>query len=133
MTKSQALYSFWASFGWPAINEQSDISEETAWALGLDKKRIEYEDSTGDFTGSVALTASLFHYSESWAEVRAKALEIREFIGHGYRVPIDGGYLWIKARNPFTTDGSGSSDYKDSDKSWRRVILNIEADFLTAI
>ena len=126
MTKSQALYNFWASFGWPAINEQSDISEETAWALGLDKKRIEYEDSTGDFTGSVALTASLFHYSESWAEVRAKALEIREFIGHGYRVPIDGGYLWIVRGQPF------AQRMNDEDDMIRRIYIMLNAEFLTA-
>lgn len=126
MTKSQALYEFWASFGWPAINEQSDIDEATAKVLGFDKKRIEYEDKTGDYTNSVALTASLFHRSTSWEEVKAKAQEIRDFIDQGYRIPIDGGYIWIKAQNPFTLDSA------PADIGWRRIVLNIEVDFLTA-
>ena len=127
MTKSQALYNFWSSFGWPAINEQSDVDEDTMEILGDGKRRIEYEDSTGDYTGPVTLTASLFHYSHAWTEVKAKAQQIREYIGNGYLAPIDGGYLWIKARNPFTMDSA------PSDVGWRRIVLNIEADFLTAI
>ena len=127
MTKSQALYAFWASFGWPAIDEQSDVDEEAAKDLGLDVRRIEYEDSTGDYTGPVALTASLFHHSPSWTEIKAKAEEIRAFIGvGGYRTAIDGGYLWITARNPFTQDSA------PADQGWRRIILNIDAHFLTA-
>lgn len=126
MTKSQALNAFWSSFGWPAINEQSDVDETTAHDMGLDVKRIEYEDSTGDYTGPVALTASLYHYSGAWTEVREKAQEIRDAIDQGYIAPIDGGYLWIKARNPFTIDSVPAN------AGWRRVILNIEVDYLTA-
>ena len=127
MTKEQALHAFWASFGWPAVNEQSDIDEATAKELGMDVKRIEYEVRTGDYDQSLALTASLFHRSTSWAEINDKALEIREFIGSGYRASIDGGYLWITAGNPFT------SDEAPADIGWRRIVLNINANFLTNI
>lgn len=126
MTKAQALYSFWSSFSWPAVNEQSDIDETTAAELGFDNRRIEYENRTGDFTGPVALTASLFHRSTSWAAINAKAEEIRAFIGQGYKMPIDGGYLWITAQNPFTQDSA------PADIGWRRIVLNINANFLTA-
>ena len=127
MTKEQALHAFWDSFGWPAVNEQSDIDEATAKELGMDVRRIEYEVRTGDYDQPVALMASLYHRSTSWTEINDKAKQIREFIGSGYRIPIDGGYLWIAANNPF------SSDATTADIGWRRIILNINANFLTNI
>ncbi len=126
MTKRQAIHTFWSSFDWPAINEQSDIDEDTAKELGFDTRRIEYEFRSGDYSEPVALTASLFQRSDSWTDIDAKAREIRAFINHGYREPIDGGYLWITAGNPFTNDEA------PAETGWRRVILNINAHFLTS-
>lgn len=127
MTKEQALHAFWASFGWPAVNEQSDIDETTAKEMGMDVRRIEYEVRTGDYDQPLALTASLFHRSTSWTDINDKAQQIREFIGTGYRIAIDDGYLWITAGNPFT------SDEAPANIGWRRIILNISANFLTTI
>ena len=126
MTKRAAIHAFWAQFGWPCINEQSDIDEATAQELGFDKKRIEYEFRAGDYTEPIALTASLFHRSTSWTEIDAKADEIRATIGQGYKTPVDGGYLWITAGQPFTNDEA------PADVGWRRIVLNINVNFLTS-
>ncbi len=127
MTKEQALYAFWSSFGWPAVDEQSDIDEDAAEEMGLRNQRIEYEVRTGDWTQPIALTGSLFHRSTSWAVVTQKAKEIEDFLGvGGYRMRVDGGYLWITRSNPFLSHDA------PSDPSERRVILNINANFLTA-
>lgn len=128
MNKSQALYSFWSQFDWEAIDEQSAYDEAVAEKLGLKDRYITFENQTGDYTEPIALTASLWHRSTSFDTVTKKMQEIEDFIGvGGYRTPIDGGYLWITRRNPFSQHGPAESGY-----DMRRIILNIQAAFLTA-
>lgn len=128
MDKAQALYNFWSGFDWPALNEQGNYDEVNMADLGVDDRYIMYEVQTGDFTADIALTASLFHRSMSDETVSRKAKEIEEYIGIGGKViPIDGGYLWVKRRNPF------SQPMRDeSNPDWRRTIINISVEFLTA-
>jgi len=128
MDKAQALDGFWSGFGWPAFNEQGNYDELSAADLGIEDRYILYEVQTGDYTSEIALTAQLFHRSVSEETVSRKAQEIADFIGFGGKVlPIDGGWLWIKRGNPF------SQPLRDeSDPDWRRTIINISVDFLTA-
>lgn len=128
MNKAQALHSFWAGFTWPAIDEQSAYDTQTLKDLGITDHYITYEVSTGSFGNSVSMTASLWHRSSSWTEIQQKADEIAAAIGYGGKLlTIDGGYLWIKLGNPFSQRVAVDANY-----DWRRIYLNIEADFLTA-
>lgn len=123
MDKSQALSYFWNSFGWTALDEQGDYDERERLEIG--DRYILFENQTGDYTGPVSLTASLYHRSSSWETISLKMQEIADAIGQGTRLVIDGGYLWIKRQNPF------SRHMEDQSRDWRRILLNIEVDFLT--
>lgn len=125
MNKAQGLHTFWSSFGLVAYDEVSAYDER----LQLPDNFITYEVQTANIGDSVALTASLWYRSTSWAEITEKANEIAEEIGYGGKViQIDGGYMWVKLRSPFAQRMA-----VDSDDSVRRIILNITADYLTAV
>lgn len=128
MDKAQAIHAFWSSFSWLAIDEQSAYDTGTMEALGDPDRYITYELATGSLGDSIQLTASLWHRSTSWASISQKAEEIAAFIGYGGRmIPVDGGYLWIKLVNPFSRRMPD-----ESDRDFRRIVLNIAVDFLTA-
>lgn len=127
MDKAKALQSFWASFGWPAIDEESEWDEETMEALGDPDRYISYESATGELDEKVALNASLWHRSSAWTEVEKKTAEISFAIGPGgILVKYDGGAIWITRGGRFSKRGS-SPDY-----GMRRIILTINAEFLSA-
>ena len=123
MDKAQALHAFWSSFGLLAIDESSAYDER----LDLPDNYITYEVQTANIGDSVALTASLWYRSTKWEEITKKADEIASYISYGGRVlKFDNGYIWIKLGTPFAQRMSVEDD------SRRRIILNIEADFLSA-
>ena len=123
MDKAKALHNFWSSFQLTAIDEQSAYDT----TIELPDNYITYEVQTANFGDPVALTASLWYKSTSWAEITQKADEIAEFIGWGGRVyPIDYGYIWIKLGTPFAQRMAVEQD------SILRVVLNISVDFLSA-
>ena len=123
MDKAQALHAFWSSFGLLAIDESSAYDER----LDLPDNYITYEIQTANIGDSVALTASLWYRSTKWEDITKKADEIASYISYGGRVlKIDNGYIWIKLGTPFAQRMSVEDD------SIRRIILNIEADFLSA-
>ena len=124
MNKAQGLHQFWSSFGIAAFDEISAYDER----LELPDNYITYEVQTANFGNSVALTASLWYRSTSWAEISQKADEIAEYIGWGGKViQIDGGYMWVKLGSPFAQRMA----VEDND-SIRRIILNVAVDFMTA-
>lgn len=128
MNKAQALQSFWSSFGIPAVDEQSAYDDMTMEALGNPPMYITYEVQTSNLGEPTALTASIWKRSTTWAAVQEKADEIAAYIGWGGKVlPIDGGYLWVKLRQPFA-----QRIFTDQDDSIRRMYLNISVDYLTA-
>lgn len=122
--KAQALQDFWSSFGIEAIDEQSAYDS----TLDIPDEYITYEVQTGNFGDSVPLTASLWYRTTSWSKITKKAEEIANNIGYGGKVlKTDSGYIWIKLRNPFAQRMA-----VDQDDSFRRIILNISVDFLSA-
>ena len=128
MNKAQALQSFWSSFGIPAVDEQSAYDDMTMEALGNPPMYITYEVQTSNLGEPTALTASIWKRSTTCAAVQEKADEIAAYIGWGGKVlPIDGGYLWVKLRQPFA-----QRIFTDQDDSMRRMYLNISVDYLTA-
>ena len=129
MDKAQALHSFWSSFSWDAIDEQSAYDTKTMEDFGSPDRYITYEVATGSLGEPVALSASLWLHSTSWAVISQKADEIAAYIGYGGRmIPVDNGYLWIKLGNPFAQRMPD-----ESERDFRRILLNISVDFLTAI
>ena len=128
MDKAQGMHSFWSGFEWPAIEEQSSYDERTYEDMGSPQQYITYELVTGNLGDPLDLTGSLWDHSTSWAAVSQKAEEIAAYIGYGGRIiRIDDGYLWIKLVNPFTKRMEPEEGY-----DWRRLVLNISVDFLTA-
>ena len=125
MNKAQAIHEFWSSFGLKAIDEVSPYDE----SMELPNNYITYEVQTGNFGEPIALSASLWYRSTSWAEISQKADQIAAFIGYGGKMlPVDGGYIWVKLGSPFAQRMA-----VDQDDSIRRIFMNITVDFLTAV
>lgn len=124
MNKAQALQQFWSSFDLLAIDEQSAYDE----GMELPSKYITYEVQMSDFGEPLQLSASLWYYSTSWMEITQKVNEIAESIGYGGKmIKVDGGYVWIKLGRPFAQRMSAEQE------NFRRYVLNISVDFLTAV
>ena len=124
MNKAQAIQEFWSSFSLMAIDEQSAYDEK----IELPSNYITYELQTGSFDSSLSLSASLWYYTTSWADITEKADEIAEYIGYGGKfIEVDGGYIWIKLGQPFAQRMAVEQE------NYRRIILNITVDFLTAV
>lgn len=127
MTKEEALYNFWSSFGLPAYEENSVYamaSQGNTPALPY----ITYEVVTDSFDGgSTSLTASLWYRDMSWVDITNKKDMISSTIGiGGILKPIDGGQMWIKRRSPFAQSiGDGSDDMI------KRIVLNISVEYWT--
>ncbi len=124
MDRWQALYSFWSRFGLDAY-EESSVPEQAGFP------RLTYESNVSSFNEPVSLSASIWYkdpdeHDKNWRPVDQKADEISSFIGMGGIMEIyDGGALWIKRGSPFAQRMS------DPDTSVRRVVLQIEAEFLS--
>ena len=124
--KVQALYNFWASFGLPAIDEQSSYDTATMKKLGIDYPYITYESGVGRQFEEINLGADLYYRSSTWLEIEAKAAEIVEAIGESGRLLLfDGGGRWIKLGNP-TYQRMGA----DNDFDVRRIHFTVVVEDL---
>lgn len=124
MDKAQAIHQFWSSFNLTAIDEQSAYDEK----IDLPDKYITYELQTSNFGDPLSLTASLWYYTTSWKDITDKADEIARYIGYGGKIiAVDGGYIWIKLGTPF------AQRMATEQENYRRIILSITVDFLTAV
>ena len=121
MTKDMALYSFYSSFGLPAYDENTVPD-------GSELPYITYSVSTGSIGNLIVLSASLWYRSTMWGAIQDKADEIAAAIGYaGKTIKIDNGYLRLMLGSPFSQRMS-----EPSDDMVRRIVLNINAEFLTA-
>ena len=121
MNKSQAITQFWESFGWTAYDENS-VPDDAITPY------ITYEVQTDSLDSNLMLSASLWDTSFSWRDISLKAEQIEKALKeHGYiSKRIDNGYVWFKAGTPFATRMNTQND------TIKRIVLNIEAEFLTA-
>ncbi len=127
MDKAQALYSFWAGFSLPAIDEQSSYDTKTMEKLNIDFPYITFEASVGDFDEPLNLGADIYYRSESWAEIEGKAAEIADSIGYGGRlISYDTGAIWIKRGDPMYRRMGADIAF-----NIRRIHINIKAEFLS--
>lgn len=119
MNKMQTLHSFWSGFKLKAYDENS-VPDEARLPY------ITYEVASDSFDNPLALTASLWYRSSSWAEITEKEQEISDFITRGGRmVAYDDGAMWIQKDSPWAQRMND-----DSDDMVRRIVLNISIEFL---
>ena len=121
MNKAQALHTFWNRF-LPAYDENTVNPD-------AEMPYITYGVTTDSLGQTVNLTASLWYHSESWKEITEKAEEIGEYIVKMYppTIELDNGRLYI-AKGANFAQRMGDPD----DKKIRRIVLNIQAEYLTA-
>ena len=126
MTNAEVQYDFWASFKLDAYDETSVPDEKTRIALnGKAFPYLTYETADDSFENEVPASASLWYRSTSWADITAKAKEIKSAIGRGGIIlRTDGGALWLKRGTPFAQRMS------DTDDSIRRMVLNVTVEFI---
>jgi hypothetical protein len=121
MTKGQAIQTFWEGFSIPAYDETT-VPDNAQFPY------ITYQVQT-DSLDSVCMTnASLWYRSYSWKEISEKTEEISQAIArmNPPSIKIDGGRLYISKGVPFAQRMSD-----DSDDAIRRILLNINYEFLT--
>lgn len=121
MDKSQAIYSFWASFGIDAYDANT-VPDDASLPY------ITYNEILASFDSPVTLTATIWYRSNSWVDISRKAEEIARFVSEGYLLPVDEtGFLWVTEGTPFAQRRSDSSD-----SSVRGIYIILNAEFLTA-
>ena len=121
MDKHQALYTFWSSFGLPAY-DQYTVPDGAALPY------LTYEDITDSLGTVVHMTASLWYRSPSWAAISQKAQEIADAIEAMYpiTIPLDTGRLYLTRGTPWAQRMNDPDD-----GGLRRVVLNLQAEYLT--
>lgn len=124
MDSQQALDNWWKSFEWLAW-EENTVPDNAISDYG---HYITYTAGTSEFERPMMLSASLWERSTSWHNTVNKASEIEAAIGLGGTViPFDGGAIWMKRGSPF------SQRMSDEDDTVRRVYINIEVEYFTAV
>lgn len=124
MTKEQALHAFWSAFELRAYEENAVPTDDDAPGFPY----LTYSVATDSLGTDVALSASLWYRSTSWAACNAKEREISTRIGRGgVLLTCDGGKIWLRRGSPFA-----QSMGDPEDAMIKRKYLNITAEFLTA-
>lgn len=123
MNKWQAQDDFWNSFGIPAYDESTVI-------YGLQMPYLTYEAVSSSLGNVNTVTASLWYRSKSWKDIDAKADEIaRSIFEMPPAVKLDDG--WYKIRIPENLAFAQRLS-EDADEDVRRIVINVEIEFLTA-
>ena len=122
MTKAQAIYQFWASFGLKAYDTQS-VPDSAVLPY------ITYETSTGAIGALMTLTGNVWYRSTSWKDVSDKVDEIAKKIAEMDAVKIDDGYMYvtIPETTPFAQRLSDPSDDMIKGNT-----LSVNFEFLTS-
>jgi len=118
MDKAQATQKFWESFGLPAYDENT-VPDGAALPY------ITYQVKTASIDEPVYPSASIWYKSRSWEAISKKADEIAEAIRQMPTIKIDGGRMFVTTGAPFAQRMS------DEDDSIRRILLQVNIEFLT--
>lgn len=130
--KEQALNEFWSSFGVLAFEENTVPDDATieelikAEVAPSKYPYITYQVITGDLNGPVFPTASIWDRSFSWERADLLANKISKSIQTMNTIKLENGRVFIAKGSPFAQHMS-----EEGDASIRRVVLNIQAEFLT--
>ncbi len=121
MDKAQAISGFWNSFGLPAYDENTVPQDAVL-------PRITYSIATDSLENVVNLSASIWYRTTSWKDITEKANEIERRLGEygGQVIDLSNGKVWIMKGTPF------AQRMNDPDDSIRRIVINIQVEYLTA-
>lgn len=121
MDKAQAIDQFWNSFGLPAYDE-STVPQNAAMP------RITYSVATDSLENIVNLSASIWYRTTTWKDITLKTNEIERRLGEygGQLIDLSNGKVWIMKGAPF------AQRMNDPDDSIRRIVINIQVEYLTA-
>lgn len=120
MDKAQAVNTFFNSFGIKAYDAYT-VPEDVPFPY------ITYELETGDIDTPVTLTASLWDRNMSWATIEQLSHTIAETVARMNPIKFDGGYIQLATGSPFSQRMN-----EENDDTIRRIILNIQAEYLSA-
>ena len=121
MTKEQALYQFFNSFGIVGYRNTSVPDDVIFPYLTYDAPISSFEEDP------VSITLNLYYYTDSEATPDAKAEEIRQRIGMGgVLLNCDGGAIWLKWGVPWC-----QSLVDETNRNIKRRYINITAEYLT--
>lgn len=121
MDKEQALQKFWEQFDVPAY-DSSTVPEDA------ELPRITYEVITDNFGAQNVLTASIWDRSRSWGSVTSILHKVEQSLGYGGQtLKYENGLLWVKRGVPF------AQRMNDPDDSIRRIVINIEVEYLSEV
>lgn len=125
MDRLQTLHQFWSSFGLKAYDENTVPDN----ALSVNNGRyLTYSVVISNFDEPVLASASLWYKDTAWTDITAKTEQINQALGRGGKViPFDHGYLWVKRGVPF------AQRMGDEDDTIRRMYLNVELEYITAL
>ena len=116
MTKAEALYTFFASFGLPAY--AADFVPD-----GAPFPRITYGLVTGDYGAEHSVPASLWYRTDTLTGIFAMVDRIAETVGlGGVKLPCDGGHIHLYRGTPWAQLLRDPDDDKV-----RRAYLNFTA------
>ena len=119
MDKWNAQQYYWSSFGIPAYDRLT-VPEDAEFPY------ITYEPASGSLDGVMLRSASVWYRGgHDWRGVTEKVLEIESTVER--LIKIDGGYM--KVRKPSSNFAQRMDD--PDDPLIRRVVLNVEIEFLT--
>lgn len=121
MTKTQALFEFFNSFGLSAYPSTSVPDNATL-------PYISYEVKTGSFGNlPVSISVSIWYHTDSESVPNAKAETIGKAIGDaGKTISCDDGIIWIKKGDPFCI-----SQNAENDNSIKLRLLNLYLEYIT--
>ena len=124
MDKEQTLHQFWSQFKLDKVSvpayDSSTVPEDATYP------RITYEVITDNIGVQNVLTASIWDRSRSWQSVTEILHDIEDTIGYGGQtLHCKGGMVWISRGVPF------AQRMADTDDSIRRIVVNIEVEFIT--
>jgi len=119
MTKPQAIYNFFNSFGVDAY-PLTAVPDDQAFPF------IAYEGNIGNTGDQISIAVQLWMHTDSEASLNNKVEQISTSIGMGGKViHYDGGSMWIKRGNPWSIPITHQTDNTTKGRS-----LNIEIEFM---
>lgn len=123
MTKTEALHSFFSSFGLPAFPSGEVVEDNDEKNK---KASMPYLTYTKGVASSYECTVHLYYYTESELVPDKKAEEICERLRNGgEHVNYDGGTAWVTTSSP---EWFSSPD--DTDRNYKHRIINLSIDYL---
>lgn len=121
MTSTEALQNFWSSFGVPAYDENTVPDNAPL-------PRITYEVRISSLGYPVQITASIWARSKKWESVEDIAYAINQELSFGgSSLHFSGGIIWLSRGDTFIQRMS------DPDKSIRRILLTLQAEYISEV